>query len=452
MPQGLPGDAEVWQVDGDWFAVYFKPDSDVPLMYRFERDDLREAAGVEEADKTLTSRQAEARGAIEFGATSELDSQLGQHPWDSFVSRLERDVDIQPWLAEPEVLAHVADAWLRGSSPNLERTQWWQTRTDQERRWIEQAAANPAQARQQLQDGRQQVDQLLRSSGVANPTAQTSNFIADQITRGHWSEDYGTQQIRRLADPYAPGELDRELRREMARMGANQDRQLIEAGDRQGISQRIQSMLASRLGEDNIGLHADGSREDPVERVRRLTDQVLGAGDTSKALAEMQSVRASVDSIAMQDQQGHVGGFDQTREHEDTVRQLVTTWLGPMHGDWSEQEIARWAGRLRNDPNAEVELEETLRGLRMAAFPEWTNENVTYEQIASIGRQMFREVWGQTPDEHSPIFNKVASMTDHDQAMQVLRREGFERGIDQVMQDAMGGALQAAGGDIRQAV
>lgn len=452
MPiQGLPGGAEVWQVDGEWFAVYTAPELDVPMMFAFERDELREAAGVEEADKVLTSRQAEARGAVRFGVTSELDAQLGQHPWDSFLARIERDVDIAPWLADPEVLSHVASAWLRGSSPDLSRTEWWQSRTDQERRWLEQASANPTEARQQLEDMRRQVADTLRASGVSNPTSDIVSTIADNITRGHWTQDYGAEQLRRLADPFAPGEMDREVRQALARMGASQDRQLIEAGDRNGLARRIRELLANRLGDDNVGLHLDGTRENPNSRVQRHVDQVLGAGSTQQALAEMESIRRSVDGIA-EAHGGRPGGFTQTREHEDTVRDTVRTWLGPKYGDWSQDEIARWAGKVRNDPNAKVELEEHLRGLRMAAFPNWTNEDTTYEQIASVARTLFQEAWGQTPDEHDPLFTKVASNPDHDEALQLLRREGWERGIGPVVQDATRGALRATGGQVRRAV
>lgn len=452
MPlQGLPGGAEVWKVGDDWFAVYFVPDSDVPLMYRFERDDLREAAGATEADKTLTKAQAEARGAIEWGATSELDAQLGKHPWDSFLTRLERDVDIAPWLADPEVVAHVGSAWLRGTSPNLERTEWWQSRTDQERRWLEQAAANPEQARWDLADMRRQVSQMMQDAGATNITPEVANLIADNITRGHWSEEYGQQQMRRISDPYAQGDIDRSIRREMAQMGATQDRALIEAGDRAGLSARVHSLLASRLGENNIGLHFDGSQENPEDRIQRLVDDVLSSESPEAGLAKMEAIRRSVDGIAIE-QGGQAGGFTTTREHEDVVRDMARRWLGPSHGDWSASEIAQWAGRIRNDPNAEQELEEHLRGLRMAAFPNWTNSDVTYEQIASITRGIFREQWGQTPDETDPLFLKLAGMTDHDQQSQVLRREGLQRGIAPVMQEASRGILQATGGDIRPAI
>lgn len=477
----LPGGAEVWQVDGQWYLVYDAPGTDALIMFRFERDEQREAAGVTRADRTLTRRQAEARGAIDFGVTSELDVSLGQHPWDSFLSRIERDAEIHPWLADPEVVAHVAGAWLRGVTPNLERTQWWQSRTDEERRWIERAASNPEQARQDLEDNRLRVREALRQQGLTNVTDGVLNFMADQMTMGRWSETYLQHQARRLTDRFAQGDLDPELRREIARMGNAGDVGRIR--DMIGQVRRSLGLPTDRASDQIWADRITSGQADFAEALRRLEGVAGGEGRgaleselaglvarirenrgldpdpesdqiwarrVASGQASLEDVRFRIDDKAV-DEFARPGGFTQTREHEDVVRSLVRQWLGPMHGDWSPDEIARWAGRLRNDPNAAIELEEHLRGLRLAAFPGWTNPDVSYEQIASITRGMFQQLWGQSPDETDPLFLRIANMTDHAEATSILRREGWERGVMPVVTDAISGALRATGGMVRRA-
>ena len=88
----------------------------------------------------------------------------------------------------------------------------------------------------------------------------------------------------------------------------------------------------------------------------------------------------------------------------------------------------------------------------MAAFPEWTDPNMTYEQIARIGRSLFTQVWGESPDETDPLFLRVASGRDHVASMELLRKEGWDRGVGQVVQDAVAGLMQTTGGQVRRAM
>lgn len=363
---GLPGEPDIWSVGGQMHAVYTVPGTDVPLMYRFERDGLYEAAGSPDPDRRMTSRQARAKGAVEFGVTSELDAQLGGHPWDSFLARIERDADIQPWLEDPEVVAHVASAWLRGTTPNLERTEWWQSRTDAERQWIERAASNPTQARQELRDNREAVSQRLVAEGFRGPQElrkQAARLISDRMTKGEWSQEAAISQMRKLSDPFFSAKLDDDLK----------------------------SMMGGVWHEQG------------------------------------------------------------TRENEDRVSELSRMWLGPNHelSGVSEQE---WAARLRLWEDGEDRLIQHLQRQRKALYPEYEDETLTYEDIASPWRGFVQQHWGTTPDETDPIFDRVIRNNDSGTNLALLRREGMERGNSQVLQDLASDTMRAFGSGVREAI
>jgi hypothetical protein len=135
----------------------------------------------------------------------------------------------------------------------------------------------------------------------------------------------------------------------------------------------------------------------------------------------------------------------------DRVRNEAMSWLGPYYGNLSDVELDQWAQRLAsNEDQTSTELSEYLRQTRLAAFPEWTDPNMGYEQIARIARQLFTQVWGESPDETDPLFLRVASGRDHVASMEMLRKEGWDRGVGQVVQDAVGGLLAATGGQVRR--
>lgn len=140
-------------------------------------------------------------------------------------------------------------------------------------------------------------------------------------------------------------------------------------------------------------------------------------------------------------------GTDQTRGEENTVKELVTRWLGPRFGNWSEQKIAAWAGRLRNDPDAAVELEELLSRQRLALYPAYDNPNLTYEDISGPWAAEWQRTWGQLPDEMDPLFTQIVRMNDLVGAGKVLRREGLKRNVGKVVGDVVEGIGSTAIGE-----
>lgn len=370
MPQDLhqvPPGAEVWEVEGRHFLVWYVPFTDppVPLAWFVSSSEERKALGIDtnKIDRKFKSwDQFYATGVLRHGDTRELVN-TRVHPWELLKQHYEQEVAIKPYLADPEILALWAAAMMEGreiTEGELKTTNWWRTHSQAEREWLLLNASDPATAERLISDNRLRVADLLRSSGVANASEALINLIADNWTQGKWTEVYALQQIRLLADPYAEGELDPELR-------------------------------------------------------------------------------------------GMTEGLDRTREREDEVRQMIQRWLGPAYAaNWSDQHIAEWAGRLRNDPDAKQELEDVLRKHRMALFPEYDNPNLTYEDIAAPWRGVVQQIWGQTADETDPLFMRIVRTNDLATAEQILRTEGLRRGIGTVVNDVMAAATSAFGGGVQE--
>ena len=143
---------------------------------------------------------------------------------------------------------------------------------------------------------------------------------------------------------------------------------------------------------------------------------------------------------------GWASAQDITREEEDTVRGLLDTWLGPAFGGWSNRQIEEWAGKLRNNPDAQQELTEILKKQRLALFPEYTDPNASYQDIAQPWKQVVFQMWGEAADEKSGTFQNILKANDLAYAQKLLREQGIARGKRTVIEDAISGLAQASSG------
>ena len=136
-------------------------------------------------------------------------------------------------------------------------------------------------------------------------------------------------------------------------------------------------------------------------------------------------------------------GVDRTTEREREVRELYSKWLGPSLGKLTDNEVAEIAGRLRDDPEYQDQLVQSLKQSRLAAFSNYTNPELTYEDIARPWRNLTTSVWGQTADETQGWWQDMVKSNDFAQAQTTLREKGLEQDVTQVTQDATK-ALQGA--------
>lgn len=138
-------------------------------------------------------------------------------------------------------------------------------------------------------------------------------------------------------------------------------------------------------------------------------------------------------------------GVDRTTEREKEVRELYSKWLGPTLGKLTDQEAAEIAGRLRDDPDYQDQLVQSLKQSRLAAFSNYTNPELTYEDIARPWRNLTTSVWGQTADETQGWWQEMVKSNDFAQAQNTLREKGLEQDVTQVTQDATQALQQALG-------
>ena len=366
----LPGGAEVWEVEGRHFVVWYVPYTDppIPIAWFVQSSADREAHGIKKVDRRFKSWDDFYRtGVLRQGTTREILN-TSEHPFEQLKSNWEAESRVKPWLQDPEVVAVIAAAILEGREPTdaeLKGTSWWREHSDAERRWLELNMADPATAQRLIDDNRIAIADLLRSHGIANASPELVNLIADNWTTGKWSEVYAMKQIQLLADPFAEGALDSEL-------------------------------------------------------------------------------------TAYRD------GLDTTRAREDEVRQMMEDWLGPGYTRWvTDDQVSRWAGRLRNDPDAKLALEDFLRRQFRAHFNPGgkaygDDPNIRYSDVAPMWRNLWAQEWGQAPDETDQLFMDIIRLNDVHTAQKMLRTEGLNRGIGEVVNRLVGGIDAAFGGSVRR--
>jgi len=140
-----------------------------------------------------------------------------------------------------------------------------------------------------------------------------------------------------------------------------------------------------------------------------------------------------------------ISGVDRTSEREREVTELYNKWLGPSLGKLTDTERAEIAGKLRDDPDYEDALINSLKQSRLAAFSNYTNPELTYEDIARPWRNLTTSVWGQTADETQGWWQEMLKSNDYATAQTTLREKGLEQDITQVTQDATQALQQALG-------
>lgn len=367
-PDTLPGRPQVWKVDGIPYVVYFVPGSDTPLVWQSTNEEIAKAfsddgSSIPTVDKNLTGAQFRALAPVLAGQLAELRNP-DEEPWRQFMSDLNESAELRPWMRDPEILAISAVAFLEGrevSVDELSKTKWWDTHTAAERSWMEESATlGTAEIAARREDRRREITTTMLELGLTKVPSQVIGLLTDKSMNGEWSMAYVGEQIKKLADPYAVGQLD------------------------PWINQLI-------INEDD-------------------------------------------------------GRMTRTRQGEDRVQALATQWLGPVAGRMSQQELAKWSGWFRNDPDAEINFVEHLKKQRLAMFPKYTNENLTYEDIVSPFRNLAESIWGQPVKDETMLID-LANIGDYTKAAVTLRKEGLKRGVDKTTQDAMAGLMQTGLGD-----
>jgi hypothetical protein len=438
--QLAPGGAELWSIDGALHLVYTVPTLDPPVYMAWRvRDDEQMQAHLPEGasatpDRTITQEEYDRAGGLDFGFSDELRN-FNDHPAAELEENFEQEAAVQPWLNDPEVLAIVTAALYEGRAPTtaeLSSTGYFQERSGAEVQWVIDLATDPQAARDRRAAARRTVADMLRQAGVNDASEALVNILGDRMVEGRWSENFIADQIRGLSDPTAGVKLQGEVI--VAAQGfdpRNGDEAAVAAGP-DAVRARVRAIFEER------GVEIAANGESAGGRLDRITAEVMAG-------RSIRDVRRSINRLAGRNP---VTGTDITRAGEDRVRQLLQDWVGPHAAQgYDEAWVAEWAGRLRNDPDAEQDLIEALQGARMANLPNWTNPNLRYADIAPIARGLFSQVWGVSPDETDPLFLDVLNMPDRHEAAKVLRTEGLNQNVGKVIDDAFSALSSTSLGD-----
>jgi peptidoglycan hydrolase-like protein with peptidoglycan-binding domain len=372
---GLPGHPELWfnKDTGESYIVYNIPGTEppVPLIFTVSSEnDLNSFFGNGDVlyDRRMTEDQITSVGGIEFGSTDSINLADGD-PWAGFMSRMERAMEVQPWLKDPEVFALFAGAWLEGRSLEpweLQTTDYWQGLNEAERAWINLTASDPSQAETVLEDAFTSTYNSFKDLGV-DPPAELVEFFAMKITAGHWSTDYAADQLLNVT------------------------------GVRQGGANAFDAELRTFIKSNEL----------------EVGQAIMG-----------------------------------TSEVED----LFNRWLGPNFMP-NPNQLKQWSDKLRRNPEAtREELTDMLRQQRLALFPEYTDPNRTYQDIAAPWRNFANQMWGQIPDETDPTFIQLVRLNDAAEGGRLLRKEGIKRGVESMTQSTMMGLYEQIGGNVRNPI
>ena len=169
----------------------------------------------------------------------------------------------------------------------------------------------------------------------------------------------------------------------------------------------------------------------------QLEDAIRSLSDPSAGIRLPMPIRKEIRALR---EKGLLKNLDTTQQGEDRVRQLALTYLGPKYGNWNDQRIARWAGRLRNDPDAEANLITTLQGQLKALYGKsrenW-DPNVTFEDLAAPWIQMASDAWGQDISGAHPMIDRLIRMNDATEASTFLIKRGLQENVQTVVRDTV---------------
>jgi len=137
--------------------------------------------------------------------------------------------------------------------------------------------------------------------------------------------------------------------------------------------------------------------------------------------------------------------WDQNQDKETEVGNLVKRWLGTNFGNWGDDQISYWAGRLRNEDDAQEALMTVLKDQKQALFADYDRE-ADYETIASPWRTMMRNSWGEVPNDSDQSLQTIINMNDAAEAGKYLTTEGLKRGNEYVVNAVQTDLNNAFGG------
>ena len=137
------------------------------------------------------------------------------------------------------------------------------------------------------------------------------------------------------------------------------------------------------------------------------------------------------------------GVITMSNKGEDTIKELLDTWLPEeLHQPYLNN-ITEHAGKALNNPDYINELTEKLKNERYAFNSTWDKE-IPWQNIYSNAMTLAEGIWGVVPEKGDATIDAILQEKDLGKRKEMLRLEGLERGYVDVtakLVDAMSKSL-----------
>ena len=273
---GIPGGAELWRNSdtGEVYIVYMVPGTeDDPVYMRWlvpNPEDVQSFFGPGQPvvyDRQMGKNDPLWVETTMFGTTDELPPG-SENPFAAWASTLEIEAASQPWLLDDDYQKLLAMAMVEGrdlTEAEIASTNWYKDHSSAQRSWMLTYHQDPSTAEDLIRDGRVTARDVLQRMGVSEPDEALVNYMADQVTKGNWSNTYFTQQVQYLSDPYFAGQaIDQGLQDFMEDSGISVD-------VTSDMENEVRSIVQRWLGT-NFGNWDDATIKEWAGRLRNETD------------------------------------------------------------------------------------------------------------------------------------------------------------------------------------
>lgn len=417
----LPPGGQIWKVGGKHYYAIKAPKGGGWITWKFRTDKALKAAfpagKKPKVNRRMSKNRFKGLGALNWGYTDEIQN-TSKNPFSQFVQNWKREAQINPMLRDPEVAAVYAQAVMEGRQPTraeIETTDWWRSRSAEERAWVQLASADPKTARSVKARNRMETRDALVSAGFQSNPWGASARLADQFTKGKINKQQLQQRISQMTDPFEDGA------NKFAGRTLPEQARIVKDKKSGKLYARYQNR-DYELGTDDARVMYGVNNPEVVSNVRR-------GGSVSEIASKPFEELSALAGV-------------------DDVRDTVEEWLGPKFAaGWSNRAIEDWAHKIRDNENAGTQLEDELRRQRQAVLPGY-DENLTYDQIATPWRSVVLDTWGERMKEDDPLFYQILKANDVETAGKLLRQEGIKRGVTKVQADAARSLTQAFGGQV----
>ena len=141
------------------------------------------------------------------------------------------------------------------------------------------------------------------------------------------------------------------------------------------------------------------------------------------------------------------GVVTMSNKGEDSIKQLLDTWLPEeLHAPYLNN-ISEYAGKFINDPDFADTFTEQLKNERYSFNSNWDKE-IPWQNIYNNAVTLAEGIWGVVPEKGDTTIDAILSETDVGKRKEMLRLEGLERGYVNVTGDLINAMTKTLGSGV----